>query len=112
LSGVHELALVENVVDAVTARVGTMRVVRVRLKIGALVAVVPDAMRFCFDVATKATPLEGAALEIESVEAKGECADCGTVFRMTDGLPLCPCGSAAVAVLAGRELLIQDVEVN
>ncbi|HEY3816881.1 MAG TPA: hydrogenase maturation nickel metallochaperone HypA [Polyangiaceae bacterium] len=108
----HELALVQSVVDAVTERVGHRRVVRVRLRVGTLVAVVPDAMRFCFDAATASTPLEGALLEIEPVAARARCGECDEVFTMGDGLPLCACGSVDVTILAGRELVIQDVEVG
>jgi hydrogenase nickel incorporation protein HypA/HybF len=108
---VHELALVQSVVDAVADRVGTRRVLRVRLRVGALVAVMPDAMRFCFDVAAQSTPLEGAALEIESVAARARCRDCQACFEMTTGLPICDCGSVDVTILAGQELSIQDVEV-
>jgi hydrogenase nickel incorporation protein HypA/HybF len=109
---VHELALAENIVDAVTSRVGSRGVERVRLRIGALVAVMPDAMRFCFDVAAHATPLEGAILEIESVMARARCEDCRTEFEMVDRLPLCACGSVNMTVLSGEELVIQDVKVR
>jgi hydrogenase nickel incorporation protein HypA/HybF len=109
---VHELALIESVVDAVTARVGDRRVARVRLRVGALAGVVPDAMQFCFDVATEATPLEGAVLEIESVPGLVRCAECHAEHVVGDGLPLCLCGSANVEILAGQELLIQDVEMR
>ena len=34
----------------------------VRLRVGRLAGVVPDAMRFCFELVTAGTPLEGAAL--------------------------------------------------
>jgi hydrogenase nickel incorporation protein HypA/HybF len=108
---VHELALVQNVVDTVCARVGDRRVVRVRLRVGALVAVMPDALNFCFDVATQSTSLEGASLEIEVLDAKARCDDCDTEFAMTDGLPLCVCGSTNVVIVTGQELLIQEVEV-
>jgi hydrogenase nickel incorporation protein HypA/HybF len=109
---VHELALIESVVDAVTARVGERRVARVRLRVGALAGVVPAAMQFCFDVATESTPLEGAVLEIESIPARVRCVECEAESAIEDGLPLCLCGSANVQILAGQELLIQDVEVG
>jgi hydrogenase nickel incorporation protein HypA/HybF len=41
----------------------------VRLRVGRDACVSPDALRFCFDVCTRGTPLEGAALEI--VEGTG-----------------------------------------
>lgn len=40
------------------------RVARVRLRIGALAAVEPEALRFCLDVAARGTPAEGADLVI------------------------------------------------
>jgi hydrogenase nickel incorporation protein HypA/HybF len=109
---VHELALAEDIVDAVASRVGPREVGRVRLRVGALVAVVPDAMRFCFDVVSHDTLLEGAVLEIESVAARARCTHCLAEFEMVDGLPLCACGSSNVTILSGQELVIQDVEVR
>jgi hydrogenase nickel incorporation protein HypA/HybF len=43
---------------------------RVRLEIGRLSSVMPEAIRFCFDVCARGTALEGAELEI--VELAGE----------------------------------------
>jgi len=106
----HELALIESVVEQVSMRVGDRRVARVRLRVGTLAAVLPDAMRFCFDVVTKETLLEGAALEIETVRARARCRTCDAEIELLDGIPLCPCGSVDLAILAGAELLIQDVE--
>lgn len=107
----HELALVESVVETVTRAVGDQRVRRVRIVVGSMVAVVPDAMRFCFDVCVQATPLEGAELEILEVTARGRCRTCGAEIELPDPIPLCPCGGVDVEILAGNELLIRDVEV-
>ena len=68
----HELAIIGNVVDAVTHRVGDAKVVRVQLEIGKFSGVVPDALRFCFDVSTAGTTLAGAALEIIEVPGRGQ----------------------------------------
>lgn len=107
----HELAITESVVDAVLERTGDRKVTTVRLKIGRLAGVVPDAMRFCFDLVTAGTPLEGAVLEIEEPAGQARCRSCGDEFRLSDLVLLCPCGSADVEVVAGRELLVSSVEV-
>lgn len=107
----HELALVEGVVDAVTRAVGDRRVRKVRVVVGSLVAVVPDAMRFCFEICARATPLEGAQLEIVEIRARGRCRSCGDEIELPEPVPLCPCGGADVEILTGNELLIRDVEV-
>jgi hypothetical protein len=62
---VHELALIEYVIDAIRERLGEARVVRVRLEIGRLRAVVPDAVRFSFEICAEGTTLAGAVLEID-----------------------------------------------
>ena len=105
----HELAITQSVVDAVTERTGSAPVAAVRVWVGRLAGVVPDAMRFCFELVTAGTPLEGAVLEIEQPEGRGRCRDCGEEFLLPDVVLLCPCGSADVEVLAGRELAVASV---
>ena len=107
----HELAITQSVVDAVTERTGTAPVTVVRLRVGRLAGVVPDAMRFCFELVTAGTPLEGAELEIEEPEGRGRCRTCGAEFPLPDLVLLCDCGSADVEILAGRELAIASVEL-
>jgi hydrogenase nickel incorporation protein HypA/HybF len=65
----HELALSQAIVDMCAERAAGARVLRVTLEVGALAAVLPEALRFCFDVCARDTALEGAALEI--VETDG-----------------------------------------
>lgn len=61
----HELGITRNIVAIVSERASGQRVIRVRLTIGRLSAIMPDAIRFCFDVCAHNTPLEGALLEID-----------------------------------------------
>jgi hydrogenase nickel incorporation protein HypA/HybF len=105
----HELAITQSVVDAVTERTGRAPVATVRVRVGRLAGVVPEAMRFCFDLVTAGTPLEGASLEIEQPEGRGLCRTCGDDFPLADLVLLCPCGSADVQVVAGRELAVASV---
>jgi hydrogenase nickel incorporation protein HypA/HybF len=67
---VHELAVTESLVDCVCESVGEATVVRVVVQIGKRSAVMPDAVRGCFDLCAQGTALEGATLEI--VETPGE----------------------------------------
>ncbi len=107
----HELALMESLVATVEDGVEG-RVIRVCLEVGQLHAVVPDALRFSFDVCARGTRLEGASLEIVEIAARGRCQACGSEQAIDLGIPLpCACGSADVTVLAGRELRIREVEV-
>ena len=111
VTAMHELAITQSVVEAVTERTGANPVSCVRVRVGRLSGVVPDAMRFCFDLVTAGTPLEGAALDIEQQEGRGRCRACGDDFVLADLVLLCACGSADVEVLAGRELAVASVEM-
>jgi hydrogenase nickel incorporation protein HypA/HybF len=107
----HELAIMESIVDAVIERVGDAQVVRVRLEIGKLSGVVPTALRFCFELATAETPLEGAALEIIEIPGRARCMQCFADVELEDQIALCVCGSANLDFVSGQELKIKDVEV-
>ena len=107
----HELAIAESVVDTVTERLPGATVTCVHLEIGALSGVAPDSIRFCFDLATEGTGLEGARLEITEPPARCRCRSCGAEFEPDMPIVLCPCGSPDVAVLAGEELKIVSVQV-
>jgi hydrogenase nickel incorporation protein HypA/HybF len=106
---VHELAITESVVAAVTDRTGDTPVERVTLEIGRLSGVVADSVLFCFDACTAGTPLAGASLEIVDVPGRAHCRTCDSAFELPDQILLCDCGSADVAVLAGGELRIKTV---
>ena len=107
----HELSITQSVVDAVTRRMGDAPIRRVRLEIGQLSGLVPDAVRFCFEMVAAGTTCEGALVEIDEPCGQARCRTCGRVFETGDVLTLCDCGSADVAVEGGRELRIREVEV-
>ncbi|MEV0900560.1 hydrogenase maturation nickel metallochaperone HypA [Actinoplanes sp. NPDC049802] len=107
----HELAIAENIVDTVCARAAGRPVRRVTVRIGALTAVLPDAMRLCWDLAATGTAAHGAALDLDLRPATVFCRSCRTDRRLPDMIPLCPCGSADVTVTTGRELHIVSMEV-
>lgn len=108
----HELAIAESIVEAVCAKAAGRRVHRVTVRIGSLTAVVPAAMRFCFDLACEGTVAEGAALRIEQRPGAARCNDCGAAVEIVDLIMLCPCGSADLCVVSGRELQIVSMEVG
>jgi hydrogenase nickel incorporation protein HypA/HybF len=107
----HELSITQSVVDAVSEHTAGARVTEVRLRIGALSGVVPDALRFCFELVAEGTCVEGAKLVIDEVPGKGHCRGCDAAVPLPDLILLCPCGSADVQITAGRELQVASIEV-
>ncbi len=108
---VHELSIAESIVETVLSRTGDRRVHVVRVQVGRLMAVVPDALLFCFDLAAEGTPLAGARLEVEQSETRVHCRTCEQETLLPDMILLCDCGSADVQVVTGRELQVSSVEV-
>ncbi|MEO5651853.1 MAG: hydrogenase maturation nickel metallochaperone HypA [Marmoricola sp.] len=106
----HELAIAESIVTTVLESTDR-RVHIVRLQVGRLAGVVPDALSFSFELAATGTPLEGAVLEIEECEGRARCRTCATDFALRDAFLLCDCGSADVELLSGRELSVKSLEV-
>ena len=89
------------------------RILKLRLRIGSLSGVVPEALRFAFDVVCRGTMAEGAVLEIEGVTAACWCATCATEFECADFFNECPrCHNVSGELRRGRELEIASVETS
>ncbi|MDT5092661.1 MAG: hydrogenase nickel incorporation protein HypA/HybF [Mycobacterium sp.] len=108
----HEMAITQSVVDAVCEHADGRRVRSVRVEVGALCAVVPGAMEFCFGLAAEGTLADGAHLDLQITPGSARCRTCGAEFGLSDLILLCPCGSADVEVLTGRDLKILTMEVS
>lgn len=107
----HELSITQSLVDIVCERTGGRQVSIVYLQVGELSGVVADALQFCFEVVTAGTDLEGSQLMIDATPGRGHCRTCESDFDLDQLALLCPCGSAEVRIVAGRELLVTSVEM-
>jgi hydrogenase nickel incorporation protein HypA/HybF len=113
---VHELGIamqiIEIVESALPADVKNVRVERVNLKIGKLSSVVPDSLRFCFDIAIRDTPLAGAELVIEEIPVKARCNVCHNEWAISETVFSCPkCDHGDIHILSGQELNIESIEI-
>ncbi len=107
----HELGITRNIVAIVSEQAGNRQVNRILLEIGKLSAIMPDAIRFCFDVCSKNTPLEHATLQIDEVPGRARCQDCGNEFEINQLFGRCHCGSSQIQCIAGEEMKIKEMEV-
>jgi hydrogenase nickel incorporation protein HypA/HybF len=108
---VHEMALVCEVLDVLTERTRGAPVRRVVLEIGRLSAVVPDAVRFCFDLAAEATVAENALLQIVETPGRAHCRGCDREVSLDGPLGRCECGGIDLDWISGQEFRIKEVEV-
>jgi hydrogenase nickel incorporation protein HypA/HybF len=108
----HELGITQNIVVIVTEHAKGAKVSRVVLEIGKLSAILPDAVKFCFDICTKATVLEGAILEIREIPGLAKCRQCGAEIALDKLFGVCKCGSVQLDLITGEELKIKEIEIE
>ena len=80
----HEMGITQSIVAIVAEQADGRKVKRVTLEIGKLAAVMPDAIRFCFDVVAQGSALDGAALDIIEIPGRARCLDCGSDVMLTE----------------------------
>ena len=111
----HEMSLMESVreiVDEAARANGASRVAAVRLRIGALAAVDPEALRFAFDVVMRGGPAEAATLEIASTPGAAWCWDCTRSVALGAGEVACPeCGGHRLEITAGTEMRVHEIDL-
>lgn len=107
----HELGITQEIIEIVTRESKGARVARVVLEIGKLTAVLPDSVRFCFELCSEGTVAEGATLEIIHLPGKARCRACGGEVVLHEPLGQCLCGGTDLEWLSGEELRVKEMEV-
>jgi hydrogenase nickel incorporation protein HypA/HybF len=108
----HELGITQNIIAIVAEHAKDRKVLKVTLQIGALSAIIPESIRFFFEVCAEGTPVAGAQLEIETIAGLGKCNPCGKELTLSILAGTCACGSRDITCIAGQELKIKDMEVE
>jgi hydrogenase nickel incorporation protein HypA/HybF len=106
----HELSLATAVVEACAERAAGARVLRVRVEVGQLVAVLPQSLRFCFELCAQGTDVEGAELEILETPGRAVCNACAAAVALTSPFGRCDCGGV-LRVVGGNELRVKNMEI-
>lgn len=111
---VHELSIAQSLLDIVLAegrKHQLEKVHTIKLEVGALAAVVPESLTFCFEMLSKDTIASGASLEIETVPVVARCDPCNIMFEVENYSFLCPeCGEPTPNLISGRELSLMNIE--
>jgi hydrogenase nickel incorporation protein HypA/HybF len=112
----HELSIATNIVDTLTGElVGEEGpVVSIGIDVGVLSGVVPDALRFAWEAASRGSRLEGSRLEIREIDAVVHCDACDAdrTLPSVDRLRCPVCDAYAPDLVKGRELQIREVELK
>ena len=112
----HELGIAQSALEEVSAEAARhpgARPVKLGMRIGELVAVDPEALRFAFEALTIDTELEGLQLEIETCPRRHRCLDCSTEFLVKDFAFECThCGRTRNQCVSGEELELAFLELE
>jgi len=77
-----------------------------------MAAIVPDSLRFCFEIAAKDSLLSGAVLHIEEVPVRARCKECDAEWTIHEAVFQCQqCNSGQLDIISGRELNIESIEI-
>ncbi len=112
----HEVGLMQDALRIALDRARKEKAARIRtlrMRVGVLSGVVPDALSFAFECLRRGTPAAGGTLEIESVPAVCWCASCRTEFTAPDPGFECPaCGTTAAELRSGREIEVASIDLE
>lgn len=112
----HELGIMTGVLEAVHAsaqEAQAEKVLKIKLSVGVMTEAIEDALKFAFEALSEGTLSEGAELEIEIVQPKSRCLECGNEYEHDRFHVFCPeCDSFATELLAGKDLFIDSIEVD
>jgi len=111
----HEFSIAESlieIVQSVSEKEGMNPVEVVHLRIGRLSGIQAEALLLAYQLVTQETPLEGSRLEIQEVEPRAVCRDCGHEFDFPeDFFCCCPqCDSVRIDIKQGREMVVDSLE--
>jgi len=112
----HELTICERLISLLEQERhhrGFATVKRLRLEIGQLSCLDPEALRFAFEVSTRESFLANATLEIDRPPGEAVCMDCGAKVTVSSHLDACPaCGSARLDASGGDQMRLIEMEIE
>ena len=112
----HEVSLMEQTLEvAIRAakQEGAHKIERLKMRIGIMSGVVPDALEFAFEAVTQGTIAEGATFEIESIPVVCYCPSCQQDFQPPDFIYECPnCGRISTEARSGKEIELATLELS
>ncbi len=112
----HELGIAASVLQQAqqeAQRHPGARLRKVKLRVGELSGVNPEALSFGFEVMVRDAGLEPLQLEIETCPRRQRCPACQQTYRVVDYDLRCPsCGNAVTEFAGGDELELASVEME
>jgi len=112
----HEGNFTRQIVDSILAELAKrpdQKPQRVKVAVGEMLHLVPESVRAHYEIQTKGTRLEGAALELIETPVHVRCRVCCREGGVLDHhLLICSnCLSPDVELLKGRDVIVEEIEL-
>ena len=112
----HEIGIAQNALELAIKSAqasGATQIHEIRLKVGVLTGVVPEALTFAFDTLRQGTMAGAATLKVELVPTACWCARCQREFASSEILYECPeCHQFDTELRRGLELELASLEAS
>jgi hydrogenase nickel incorporation protein HypA/HybF len=107
----HEWGFCEGILEAVRRRAAGRRVKRIKVRVGVLHRLEPEAMQQGFSIAAAGSEAEDAILDMSIIPAKSRCRLCLNESEATEIAVLCSnCGGAVIEISGGDDLTLESLE--
>jgi hydrogenase nickel incorporation protein HypA/HybF len=112
----HEFGIMEAALETAQQKArgaGARQIHKLKLRVGKLSGVAPEALRFAFAALRERTMAAAAILEIEEVLAVSWCAACAMEFEILDLNYECPhCHQVCGDLRRGKEMELASLEIS
>ncbi len=112
----HEVSIAEEIRDIVLEKLKehkASKVSKIKLMIGELTTIVPEALKFALEIVSDKTAMQGAKIQIKTVKTKVKCLKCKRKFKAVDFDYACrACKSQDVRIIEGKEMIIKTIDME
>lgn len=114
----HEMKIAKNIIEILKETLSNYQnvhiVSKVNLKIGKLHAIIPESLKFCYEIYKKDDArLNHSVLSIEIMPIKIYCPNCQQYVEIDEPIFLCPnCFSNDIKIVSGNELYVESIEID
>ena len=112
----HELPITQQIIKIAEENAkanSAVKVTKITIVVGEYSGFIGDSIGMYFDIISKGTMTEGAALEIINIKPKLLCESCGEYFERQRFSFECPkCGGQGGPTEIGKEFYIENIEIE
>lgn len=112
----HEMSIVQSLISIVKEEMvknNATMLRSVRVNIGEMSGIVPEALKTCFEILIAKSDMKGAVLKMDTTPLIGYCRKCKEEFKVIEYTFSCPeCTSTDIDIISGREMNVVELEVD